>query len=178
MTIEEIVDLLTVIALRDNRQVSKGTALVWHEDVGDLDFADCREAVGRHFRESTDWLMPAHVRNHVKTIRAERLANSDLAIPPVDPANEADYRDALKHIQRRIGDGIVPFKAITGGTGSEPTEEFHERRDELAERRSSQALNRARDLDPDGPRADACQCGTLLDPDGSCFACNTEEGAS
>lgn len=68
----EVATLLGLAAARDRRTVGQADVAAWLEDVGDLDFTDARAALGRHFRESTDWLMPAHIRRHVAAIRAER----------------------------------------------------------------------------------------------------------
>jgi hypothetical protein len=72
MTRSEIALLLGYIAARDRRTVGETDVLAWHEDLGDLDAPDTREAVRRHFRESTDYLMPAHIRRLVRLIRDER----------------------------------------------------------------------------------------------------------
>lgn len=66
MTLEEISTLLAVIAAMDRRKVGKTDVLTWHATVGDLDFQEARSAVWQHFAQSTDWLMPAHVRRIVK----------------------------------------------------------------------------------------------------------------
>jgi hypothetical protein len=176
MTLDEVYNLLTLIAARDNRSVGQGTALAWQDDIGDLDFDDCHAAVRCHFRESTDWLMPAHIRRIVKRLRDERLANSDLALPTADPADEETYRQALVNIRRRIGDGQpLPFRAIEAGH-SEPSTEFRETRDDLAARRKDNALAKARDAQPDGETCD--DCGALRDPDGICRACQTWTASS
>jgi hypothetical protein len=72
MNRSEIAKILALAAARDLRTVGDVDVLAWHEDIGDLDFADAREAVTRHYRESTDRLMPAHVRRLVKLVREER----------------------------------------------------------------------------------------------------------
>ena len=74
MNPEQTFDLLTQhIAPRDGRTVGKVDATVWHADVGDLSFDDACAAVSLHFRQSTDWLMPKHLRDLVKKIRTDRL---------------------------------------------------------------------------------------------------------
>lgn len=175
MTFDEVVDLLTLIAARDNRTVGRATALAWQEDVGDLEFADAREAVRLHFRESTEWLMAAHIRQQVKAIREQRLANSDLALPAADPDRPEDWARALRNITRRVADGREPFRAITGGAPrAEPSAEFKEVREDLAVNRQVRLVSVARDLEPgELDNAPTCDCGALLDPDGSCFACGT-----
>jgi len=73
MTPDQVFDLLNLIAARDRRTVGKADAIAWGADIGDLDYTDAAEAVSRHFRESSEWLMAAHVRTIVKRIRSERL---------------------------------------------------------------------------------------------------------
>lgn len=68
----QIAALLGLAAARDYRKVGETDVLAWHEDLHDLDFDDAREAVSRHYRESTERLMPAHVRRIVAQIARER----------------------------------------------------------------------------------------------------------
>lgn len=181
MTPEEVAALLKQIAARDNRRTGPETIAAWLEDLDGLDFDDCREAVRRHFRESTDWLMPAHIRRHVGAIREERFANDGLAVyqalKAADPVTEEDYRIALKSIRQRVGGGqVFGFPAVEAGSGvaDGPSKKYQEIRGKREEGRRADALSVARDLDPD-ELADAptCGCGALLDPDGSCFTCGT-----
>jgi len=44
----------------------------WNTTIGDLDYADALAAVNMHFRESTDYLMPAHIRAGARRIREDR----------------------------------------------------------------------------------------------------------
>ena len=76
--------LLAAAAMFDYRKVDKDDILAWHHLIGDLDFDDSIEAVRRHYRDSTDRLMPAHVRQGVRAIRTERAAKTHseaLALP-------------------------------------------------------------------------------------------------
>lgn len=82
MTRSEIALLLGAIAGRDQRTIGESDVLAWHEDLADLDFADARDAVRRHFRESTDRIMPAHVRHLVKVIRSERRDQHEIRALP------------------------------------------------------------------------------------------------
>lgn len=68
MNIQETSKLLTQIQIIDNRQIGDVTVLEWHQLVGGLDFAASSEAVRIHFRESTAYLTPAHVRANVERI--------------------------------------------------------------------------------------------------------------
>lgn len=92
MNFDEIKILLALAAARDNRKPSQPMTLAWLEDLGDLDFTVAREALGRHFRTSTDYLMPVHIRQIAQDIhreqrravredRDERLAIEAAAVP-------------------------------------------------------------------------------------------------
>jgi hypothetical protein len=105
MTGEEVIDLLSLIAARDNRTVGKTTVAVWVEDIGDLDFADARQAVAAHFREEPGvWLMAAHIRRRVRKIRAERLHDFRYVPVPGDE-NTAVYLAALREQREAVASG-------------------------------------------------------------------------
>jgi hypothetical protein len=72
MTPDEVVKVLARIQADDNRDIGKVTVASWSQLIGDLDFQDAIDAVILHRRESTDWLMPAHVIRNVARIRARR----------------------------------------------------------------------------------------------------------
>ena len=115
MTIDETIDLLTAAAAFDRRTVGKADAVAWHTVVGDLPLDDCLAAVRGHYTDTTDWLMPAHVRQRVKAMRRDRI---DRAIPAAPPAEVADapgrYKAALEAGIRRIADGRSMYRAIGG----------------------------------------------------------------
>lgn len=68
MTIDETATLLANIQLIDNRRVEEETIIAWHALVSDLDFSMSLEAARLHFRDSTEYLKPAHVRAGVERI--------------------------------------------------------------------------------------------------------------
>jgi hypothetical protein len=72
MEIRETAQLLAKAALVDNRQVAPETVLAWHEAIGGISYDVALEALTRHRRTSSDYLMPAHILNHAKTVNAER----------------------------------------------------------------------------------------------------------
>lgn len=92
--------LLGAIAARDQRTVGETDVLAWHEDLGDLPFEDARAAVSRHFRDSTDRIMPAHIRRQVRIIRDERRASSEVAALP--PGRFEDDPDRDERIRRNL----------------------------------------------------------------------------
>lgn len=120
MTPEEVFDLLTQkIQPRDGRTVGKVDVAVWFEDIGDLNYADACEAVALHFREADGWLMPKHIHDLVKRIRAGRLADSDQVIPAADPDDPKAYIAALRSNYRDLADGVPPRRAIAAGPATE-----------------------------------------------------------
>lgn len=62
MNLAEAAAVLAKAAAFDRRTVGEADILAWHDALGDLAAGDCLTAVTEHYRESTDWLMPAHVR--------------------------------------------------------------------------------------------------------------------
>lgn len=121
MTLDETIDLLTVAVAFDRRTVGEADAIAWHAAVGDLDFADSREAVIAHYRASRDWIMPADVRSRVKALRRDRL---DREIAPAPPAELTDnpgrYRAELQTRIREIADGRSVQRAIGRLPGETP----------------------------------------------------------
>jgi hypothetical protein len=113
MTIEETFDLLTVAAAYDRRTVGQGDAVAWHAVVGSYGFDDCRAAVIAHYTESTDWLMPAHVRNRVKAIRDRRIQDAEIPPPPRETLDDpAAYSAALHAARVAAADGRDPEAAM------------------------------------------------------------------
>lgn len=83
MTTEEVAKVLARIQLGDNRQADRAVLLDWVETIGDLDFEDAIAAVVMHRRDSTSYLLPAHVRENVRLIRSRRDRSERLALPRV-----------------------------------------------------------------------------------------------
>ena len=126
--------VLTKIAALDNRRLDDPHGAetpildAWHELIGHLRYEDCIQAVTEHRRESTDWLLPAHIITRVKAIRAARIsavAEADLMADhgPIEAGQSAaDYVHCLRERTRLVGDGMtVPQvlaaspRAITAG---------------------------------------------------------------
>lgn len=72
MNLEEVGAVLAKAAAFDNRTIGDANLLAWHEVLGDLDVRDCLAAITRHHSESTEYLMPGHVRRLAEQIRKER----------------------------------------------------------------------------------------------------------
>lgn len=80
MNMTETSKVLAAIQIYDARHVDEATVKAWHKMLHRFTLPDCLAAVEAHFRESTDYLLPAHVIRRVKSMRSRRL---DLAEHPV-----------------------------------------------------------------------------------------------
>ena len=108
MTPAAAADLLALAAAFDRRTIGKADAVAWADALHDLAPADCAEAIRAHFRDSTDYLMPAHVRQGVKRIRADRIRSANSAIFEPDDANPDDvaaYLAAIRDRRQAVADG-------------------------------------------------------------------------
>lgn len=72
MTPAEVARVLAKASAFDLRTVGEADVLAWHEVLADIDFADALKAVGKHYSEHTERLMPAHVRRIALEIDRER----------------------------------------------------------------------------------------------------------
>lgn len=70
METREAFQLLTLASARDGRTVDVELAAVWADDLRDVTLAEATQAARDHYRESTAWLMPAHVLQRVAARRA------------------------------------------------------------------------------------------------------------
>lgn len=112
MNIQETNELLLRIQIIDNRQVGDSTVLAWHELLDDVDLQLAIEATRLHFRESTSYLTPAHVRQN-----AERIARAD-----AEPTDEWGNRlpvdqAALAARGRLVASGALALPAVPEGWG-------------------------------------------------------------
>jgi hypothetical protein len=108
----EAAALLAVASGIDNRKPSAEAAESWAKTLKSLPLEDCREAVYDHYRESTDFLMPAHIVERVRKIRTARLADMGDVQPPaaieaIQDPDEFDraYRAWLLDIRNRVARG-------------------------------------------------------------------------
>lgn len=114
MTRSETAILLGLMAGRDSRRVDETMVAAWHQDIGDIDFEDANQAVSIHYQESTDRIMPAHIRRLVTQIVRERHrlereererlaleATASAAVPTQD--RRSDVADMLATLRDRLG---------------------------------------------------------------------------
>jgi hypothetical protein len=72
MNVADVAAVLVKIRLGDNRNVDDLVIREWEDGVGDLNYADCVEAVRMHRRESAAYLQVFHVRDNVRVLLARR----------------------------------------------------------------------------------------------------------
>jgi hypothetical protein len=75
MTIDELKQVVAKIQLGDNRQVDRLVILEWFDTIGDLNVSDALEAVRLHRRESTDYLVPAHIVRLAYRVKDQRAVD-------------------------------------------------------------------------------------------------------
>ena len=118
MTPSETVLLTEYIrACCPQQAIGEYTPDAWHDLLGDLSLADCKAAVAAVAKRQP-FVAPSEVRAEVKTIREQRLQDTevpaDLLVPFVD--DPPAYLAALRTAETAIADGRDPrvaLKAIT-----------------------------------------------------------------
>ena len=116
-----VIDVLTTAASFDRRRVDKPDIQAWQAAFlarGITSRSDSIRAVAEHYADSTDWLMPAHVIDRVKAMRATRvrgLDDSDFTpdIGRVDGGEDARaYLNTLRARRTLVMDGVPLEEAI------------------------------------------------------------------
>lgn len=72
MDIRETGLLLAKIALVENRQATNETILAWQEILSDISFEDAKEALLKHYRNSTEACKPAHIIKGAREVKDEK----------------------------------------------------------------------------------------------------------
>ena len=115
MNVQQTAQLLALIATVDNRQVDRATIAAWHDLVGHLDYAEACEAVREHRRNSTEYLVPAHVVRGVRVARAARLTAVPDPLPDVDPDDVRAFQVARRRLRLAIASPDPLRREITHG---------------------------------------------------------------
>lgn len=105
----EAATLLTLAATFDRRTIGETDAHAWADALDGLTPADCAEAIRAHYRDSTEWLMPAHIRTTVRRLRDTRI-RADLTDPPYDRDDIQGGLNAIRSHRRALADGQPPAK--------------------------------------------------------------------
>lgn len=117
MTKAETAELLALITAFDRRTTGQADIEAWHLVIGDLEPADCAEAVRQHFARSREWLMPVDVRQGVARIYRDRLTALGDVAPDADPDDPQAYLAALRAQRHAVATGKATEapKSITTG---------------------------------------------------------------
>lgn len=117
MNLRDTAKVLAKAAAFDQRTVGEADVLAWHETVSDLDVDDALAAVSRWYRDRSDRLMPAHLREAVRLVRADRRKAARIAA-----AEAAAERASAAHEEpaRRFWGQLEPgaranLSALSGG---------------------------------------------------------------
>lgn len=142
MTPTEVSQVLAKAAAFDQRTVGEADIFAWMEAVGDVDLDDALAAVTRHYRESTDFLRPAHLREQVRAIRNERAAQRHSEALELPSRFEADdIRDA------RLRAGVAQLAQVL----AVPARDADDPRERAIARARRERRDSGRELPP--PRA-------------------------
>lgn len=79
----ELSQLLTVASGIDNRTVTPDVVEIWFPILQDIDYDVAVEAMQMHYRESTDWLMPAIVRRNASRVLERRDRERRMSQPAI-----------------------------------------------------------------------------------------------
>ena len=113
MNAEETGRVLAKCASYDRRKIGDADVIAWFQVLGDLPYDDCIAAVIGHYSDTTDWIMPAHVRRRVRDMRDQRLNAMEIPEPPRELAgNPPAYRAAIRAAAQAIADGRDPEIAM------------------------------------------------------------------
>ena len=116
MNAAEIGDLLGFAALYDNRKAADPDVMAWLKAIGDLPYADAEAAVAAHYGETTERIMPGHIRTRVKAMRRERLERTPLPPPGAEAADQPGrYKRVVQANIERIADGFDLNRTAIGG---------------------------------------------------------------
>jgi hypothetical protein len=109
---ETVVLTRYVKACCPQQAIDEYTPDAWHDLLGDLSAADCRQAVAAVARRQP-FVAPAEIRAEVRRIRNDRLDRAVLPAPPPELTDQPGrYRAALAAQVKRIADAHSLPRAI------------------------------------------------------------------
>jgi len=120
--VNETAALLKRAGVLDHRRPDEAALLLWHELLAPYTLRDCVDALTAHRRESSDYLMPAHIIDRVRAVRRRRA----LAVPAeANPEVEDDYPAACRVLAAAVQDGEMTRADYDAyAAGSTPAREF------------------------------------------------------
>jgi hypothetical protein len=106
----ETAELLSLAASYDRRTIGEADVHAWHAALGHYEFDDCRDALIEHYRSSTEWVLPAHIRRVVVSRNNTRSGPLELpanAVPMPDYVRQAwaEFRSNRRKYEIRTEEG-------------------------------------------------------------------------
>lgn len=115
MTKAQVARLLAVCAAFDQRTSGEEDDVAWLAAIGDLDFAEARDAVIGYYQENRERIMPSDIRQRVRDVHNARLAAvGDIEIPEELADKPIEARNWLQRQKDAIAAGKTPPHAIGG----------------------------------------------------------------
>jgi hypothetical protein len=112
---DDVVKLLAIASAFDNRKPNEAQAIAWAEVLTGLDPRDCAEAIKEHYKESREYLMPAHVVSRARTFMLRRREEEQVAEHLAIMGRHPENVDRVKAIEAGANDiGNEPYKSSKG----------------------------------------------------------------
>jgi hypothetical protein len=117
MNVIEAGELLGVCAAFDNRTTGAANVVAWAEQLGDLDYTDCEQAVIAHYRDTDEWIKPVHIRRRALAMRRDRIERAGLLIGPPDELADdpQSWLKAYRRQRRAVADGQLRPAVTSAG---------------------------------------------------------------
>ncbi len=117
MNLQDAQKLLLAVSTFDGRPVNEDIVQSWHTVLWNVQYEQAMEAMRQHFSTSDRRLMPVHIIQGVKKIRAELLKDYQgpglsREIPQGDPDNVPQYLEGERVKRQRIADGEAPPQVL------------------------------------------------------------------
>lgn len=108
MNLNEAKSLLDQISATDGRRVPEAMPAAWLRILGKFSYMDCQAAAEKHFEESTEWLMPAHIVRAVKSRRSQRLQSlGPIEVGRHERLDAAEEVQVVREIRQAVADGAL-----------------------------------------------------------------------
>lgn len=110
MNPEEASRVLAAAAAYDQRTVGPNQSKMWALALSGVTFDEAFDAVIRHFEQSTEYLLPAHITRLVvgeRTRRAREAFATTVPAPNVDPADTAAWLTEQRALVAALAAGRV-----------------------------------------------------------------------
>lgn len=105
LTEQEIRAVYAVAMAYDNRKLSEANITAWWEQANRnrWTFDEAREAIHEHHRNSTEFLMPAHITAIIRAGRRQPEHYNERQLPAAPPADSQRIGDVLAQLAKMLG---------------------------------------------------------------------------